>query len=285
MTRRWPDARPLDTSGLDLDAYCRRIGFAGPRTATRATLEQLVARHAAAIPFENIEVLARRVPALDTAGLQRKMVAQRRGGYCFEQNGLLRRVLQAFGFDAHPLEARIRSGIPADVVTGRTHLLTRVVLDGADHLADVGCGVIAPVAPLALASSQAQPAATGRYRLVDAGPELLLQALAGDDWQDGYAIQPGAPAPVDAEIGNWWVATHPTSMLANHLLVGRALDDGRLRLFDRKLSVFRPETAAPHEQVLQSRAELADALADGFGLDVTDADLDAVMTVLDRLPG
>ena len=284
MTRAWPPGRPQSIDGLDLDAYCRRIGFTGPRTPTHATLARLVSLHAAALPFENIEVLARRVPALDLAGLQRKMIAQRRGGYCFEQNGLLRHVLQAFGFDAHPLEARIRSRIPADVVTGRTHLVTRVVLDGADHLVDVGCGTIAPVAPLALASPAEQPAATGRYRLVDVGSELLLQSLAADGWQDAYAIQPGAPAPVDAEIGNWWVATHPASMLANNLLVGRALDDGRLRLFNHRLSAFRPESAEPVEQLLQTRAEFADVLADGFGLDVADADLDAVMAALDRLP-
>ncbi len=284
MTRRWPDGRPLESAGLDLDAYCRRVGFTGPRTPTRATLERLVTLHAAAIPFENIEVLARRVPALDSAGLQRKMVAQRRGGYCFEQNGLLRRVLQAFGFDTHPLEARIRSRIPADVITGRTHLATRVVLDGVDHLVDVGCGTIAPVAPLRLASHDEQAAGSGRYRLVDAGTELLLQALAADGWQDCYAIQPGAPAPVDAEIGNWWVATHPGSTLGQNLLVGRAIDDGRLRLFNHKLSAFRPEIAAPHEQLLQTRAEFADALADGFGLDIASADLDAVMATLDRLP-
>jgi arylamine N-acetyltransferase len=92
------------------------------------------------------------------------------------------------------------------------------------------------------------------------------------------------PHAIDAELGNWWVATHPKSMLANNLLVGRAMPGGRLRLFNRRLSTFRPECAAPTEQLLQSRAEFADVLADGFGLDVAPADLDAVMAALGRLP-
>ena len=275
---------PLDVGELDLDAYRRRIGFAGALAPTRDCLADLVLAHAAAIPFENIEVLARRVPRLDLPGLQDKMIRQRRGGYCFEQNTLFRGVLQAIGFDVQPMEARIRSGVPADVVTARTHLATRVVLDGVDHMVDVGCSTVAPLAPLVLASREEQAAHGGVYRFVDAGGELLLQTLAAGDWTDCYQLQPGAPHAIDCEAGNWFVATHPKSMLGHNLLMGRAIAGGRLRLFNRRLSTFRPQAAAPVEQELQTRAEFADVLADDFGLDVATADLDAVMAALDRLP-
>jgi N-hydroxyarylamine O-acetyltransferase len=280
----WPQVAPVDTTALDLEAYLRRIGFPGMPAPTRDDLDRLIRCHAMAIPFENIEVLARRVPRLDTDGLQRKMVQQRRGGYCFEQNQLFRGVLQACGFDAHPLEARIRVGVPEAVVTGRTHLATRVVLDGVDHLVDVGCGGIAPLAPLSLASREPQAAGTGTFRFAGAGPDLMLQTLTADGWIDGYRLLPGAPHPIDCEMGNWFVATHPTSMLGRNLLVARALEDGRLRLFNHRLSTFRPESAAPVERLLQTRAEFAEVLADGFGLDVAAADLDAVMAALERLP-
>ena len=271
-------------SELDLAAYLRRIGFAGTPAPTRECLERLVRLHASAVPFVNIEVLARRVPRLDLAGLQAKMVHRRRGGYCFEQNTLLRNALHAIGFQAQAMEARIRSGVAADVVTARTHLATRVRLDGADHLVDVGCGILAPTAPLALASRDAQPAGTGLYRLVDVGAELLLQQREPAGWKDCYQLQPGVPHPIDCEMGNWFVATWPKSMLAANLLVGRAIEGGRLRLFNRRLSAFRPETAAPVERDLHTRAEFADVLADGFGLDVAPAELDAVMAALDRQP-
>jgi len=272
------------TCDFDLGGYLRRIGFAGTPAPTRACLEQVVALHAGAVPFENIEVLARRVPRLDLDALQGKMVRQRRGGYCFEQNTLMRSALQAIGFDAHAMEARIRSGVPADVVTARTHLATRVVLDGAELLVDVGCGVLAPTAPLALGRRDTQAAGSGLYRLVDVGDELLLQQRELAGWKDCYQLQPGAPQPIDCEMGNWFVATWPKSMLAANLLVGRAIEGGRLRLFNRRLSAFQPEHAAPVERDLHSRAEFSDVLADGFGLDVAPADLDAVMAALDRLP-
>jgi N-hydroxyarylamine O-acetyltransferase len=274
----------MSSPQLDLDAYRRRIGFSDALAPTRACLERLVDRHASAIAFENIEVLARRVPRLDLEGLQDKLVRRRRGGYCFEQNTLFRAVLQAAGFEAAPMEARIRSGVPADVVTGRTHLATRVTLDGEALLVDVGCGTIAPTAPLRLADRGAQAAGTGFYRLVDVDDELLLQTREPAGWKDCYQLLPSRPHPIDCEMGNWFVATGPTSMLAKNLLVGRAIDGGRLRLFNRRLSAFQPECAAPVERELHTRAEFADVLADGFGLDVAAADLDAVMSVLDGLP-
>ena len=284
MTLDAPRVPALDVGALDLEAYRRRIGLDGPLAPTRECLDRLILAHAGAIPFENIEVLARRVPRLDLAGLQDKLVRQRRGGYCFEQNTLFRAVLQAIGFDVQPMEARIRAGVPADVVTGRTHLATRVVVDGVALLADVGCGTIAPAASIRLDRRDGQAAGTGEHRLVDAGDSLLLQARGEKGWADSYQLLPGVPHAIDCEMGNWFVATHPKSMLGANLLVGRAIPGGRLRLFNRTLSTFRPECAAPAEQSLQSRAEFADVLADGFGLDVAPADLDAVMAALDRLP-
>ena len=275
---------PLDVRELDIEAYRRRIGFEGPLAPTRDCLQRLILAHAAALPFENIEVIARRVPRLDLAGLQDKMLRQRRGGYCFEQNTLFRAVLQAVGFDVQPMEARIRSGVAADVVTARTHLATRVTLDGVAHMADVGCSTVAPLAPLVLASRAQQPAGSGVYRFVEIGDELLLQTLAADAWTDCYQLMPSSPHAIDCEMGNWFVATHPKSFLAHNLLLGRAIEGGRLRLFNRRLSAFQPQRAAPVERDLHSRAEFADVLADGFGLDVAPADLDAVMAALDKLP-
>jgi N-hydroxyarylamine O-acetyltransferase len=270
------------TDTFDLAAYQRRIGFAGTIEPTLDCLTRLIEHHAAAIPFENIEVLARRVPALDDAGLQAKLVQRRRGGYCFEQNTLFRGVLHASGFTVAPMEARIRAGVPADVRTGRTHLATRVTLAGVDHLVDVGCGAIAPLAPLPLASRAEQAAGSGRYRFVDVDDDLLLQTATHEGWVDCYRIAASAPLQIDCELANWFVATHPTSMLGHNLLVARAIPGGRLRLFNTRLSTFRPESAAPTEQALATRAEFADAFADGFGLDIAHADLDAVMGALAR---
>ena len=142
-------------------------------------------------------------------GLQDKMVRQRRGGYCFEQNTLFRAVLQAIGFEAQPMEARIRSGVPADVVTGRTHLATRVVLDGVDHLVDVGCGGIAPLAPLALAAATSRPRAPASTASSTSATNCCCRRAPATAGTDGYRCCPARRTPIDCEMGNWFVATHP----------------------------------------------------------------------------
>ncbi|MES3014741.1 MAG: arylamine N-acetyltransferase, partial [Pseudomonadota bacterium] len=78
---------------IDLDAYFRRIAYSGPRTPTLDALSAILAGHTAAIPFENMDALLGSAPLLAPAALQAKLVDQRRGGYCYEQNALLRLAL------------------------------------------------------------------------------------------------------------------------------------------------------------------------------------------------
>ena len=267
---------------IDLDAYKRRIGLDGPVTPTLETLARLIDGHAAAIPFENIDVLAGRVPRLDAASVQQKLVQGRRGGYCFEQNGLFLAGLRQAGFVVTGLEARVRAGVPDDVITPRTHMALRVTLDGAEHLADVGFGGLAPSAPLDLRSRAPQRTTCGAYRFVDSGSDRLLQAETHDGWTDCYRIGPTEPHAIDYEMGNWFVATHPKSMLRQNLLVSRSVPGGRLTLFNRQLSLRRPAPARPEEQTLRTRAEFADVLADAFGLQIDAADLDVVMAAIER---
>src|SRR3954451_18267328 len=82
----------------DLTAYLDRIGYAGPREPTLAALHGIVAAHATAIPFENIDPLLGRGVRLDTGSLVAKMVGGGGGGYCFEHNTLLLHALRAIGF-------------------------------------------------------------------------------------------------------------------------------------------------------------------------------------------
>ena len=268
---------------LDLDAYRRRIGFDGDATPTLATLARLIERHAATIAFENIEVLAGRVPDLGREALERKMVQGSRGGYCYEQNTLFHAVLRAIGFDVAALEARVRHGVPADVVTGRTHMALRVRIDGVDYLADVGFGGLAPTTPVRLDDESLTTDRVAAYRIVAADQDRLLQLVHGSESTDCYRIVASRPEHRDHELGNWFVATHPGSMLGRNLLAGIATAAGRLTLFNRKLTLrTRDDT---QETTLRSRAEFARVLADDFGLALGDADLDAVMQAVGRDDG
>src|SRR5690606_7025466 len=134
---------------LDLDAYCARIGYDGPREPTLATLRALHALHPAAIAFEALDVMLGRGIDLAPAAVEAKLVHQRRGGYCFEQNGLFQRVLAAMGFEVEALLARVLWRTPADAPPRpRTHMALRVMVEGEPWLADVGFGGCVMTAPL-----------------------------------------------------------------------------------------------------------------------------------------
>jgi N-hydroxyarylamine O-acetyltransferase len=269
----------------DFDAYFHRIEFDGGAAPTLATLARLVERHAASIPFENTDVLCGRVPRLDLASLHDKLVGRRRGGYCFEQNAFFVAALRHIGFDAAGLEARARYGVPADVVTARTHMAIRVTIDGERYLADVGFGGLAPTRPLKVIELQVQADAVDAYRLLAADDDLVLQRRSGEGWSDCYRVAPSLPHPIDYEMGNWFVATHPNAFLRQNLLVARTTPGGRLTLFNDKLTLRRPAPAPEEERTLSSRAELGDALADEFGLPLDGGDLDAVSAVVERRRG
>src|SRR5689334_22686545 len=107
---------------FDLDSYLARIGYDGPRAPTLPVLRALTAAHTQAIPFENLDVLLGRRIDLAIDAVFDKLVRRRRGGYCFEQNGLLLQVLQALGFEARPVSARVRIDRPRTDTPPRTHM-------------------------------------------------------------------------------------------------------------------------------------------------------------------
>ena len=95
-------------SDVDLDAYCARVGYAGPCEPTLEVLQSLQRLHPAAIPFEAIDVQLGCGVSLDPAVVDAKLIGARRGGYCFEQNSLFKRVLRTMGFEVSNLLARPR---------------------------------------------------------------------------------------------------------------------------------------------------------------------------------
>lgn len=254
-------------SGLipNLDAYFARIGYSGPREATLAVLTAIHQHHARAIPFENLDVLLGRPISLELAAIERKLVHDRRGGYCFEQNGLLRDVLRALGFRVTPLIARVRWQVPADVVTPLTHMLLRVEVGDRSFLADVGFGSRSLYAPLLFEFDREQTTSLEPRRLVPRGPVVVQQSRTGDAWDDVYEFFPHEAPAVDFELGNWFTSTHPQSRFRQNLTLARAGDGCRHALFNREF-IVRYADGRAESRPLATPDELLDVLAEFFGL-------------------
>ena len=261
---------------IDLDAYFARIGYSGPRAPTLETLKALHFAHATAIPFENLDVLAKRPILLDPPVLQKKLVAQKRGGYCFEVNGLFAAVLRQLGFNVMTLIGRVRWKTPDTIDTGPSHMLSLVDLPEGRFLADIGFGGLTMTGPIRLETDSEQQTPHEPRRLLADGDGYMLQAKLGEEWGNVYRFTLDPQTRADYEIANWYTSTHPQSIFAQFLIVARPLADRRITLFNCNLTIRHLDGRVENRR-LESSEEIAAALAEHFDLPLSDEDRAVVL--------
>jgi N-hydroxyarylamine O-acetyltransferase len=256
---------------FDLDAYLARIGLGG-----RPSLAEVHLAHITSIPFENLDPHRGLPVSLAVEDLERKLVRERRGGYCFEQNLLLKAGLEALGAEVEMMLARVRVGAQPGAIRPRSHLLLRVRADGLDWHADVGFGngsLLEPL-PWGPGEEQAQSQSGWRFRIVAEGPELVLQTVRAGQWADVYAFLPQASPMVDLETSNWFTCTHPRSPFVTGLIVSKQSGDGaRTTLSDWSGLALTQETPGGGAAVTAVEpGAVPELLAARFGLEGFDVD-------------
>jgi N-hydroxyarylamine O-acetyltransferase len=266
---------------FDLGAYLDRIGLEETPEPTLAGLIQLQSAHRHHIPFENLDIPLGRGISLDRDRIYDKLVVQRRGGYCFEQNSLYLDVLHAIGFEARPLLARV--WLAADGVPPRTHTLNLVTIDDEAWIADAGFGG-SDVPPLRLmGGAEAETADGARHRLhfdpdhcwtlERRGPHGATDGRPPDtgDWYRQYSFTTEEVAPIDLELSNHWTATRPGTRFTTRCIVSLAPAGGFLSLVDRTLTV----TGATSETIaIDTAAQWRALVESAFGIALSDQDVD-----------
>ncbi|MDH5823680.1 arylamine N-acetyltransferase [Luteimonas sp. RD2P54] len=219
------------------DAYLQRLGHAQPPPPTLDTLRELQQRHTAEFPFETLSTLLGEPVPLDLPALERKLLHDRRGGYCYELNGLFMALLRELGYEVRALAGRVVMDGGADAA--RTHLLLLVTVDGVRHLADVGFGGLVPTAPLLLDDRGEQATPHESYRLDHDDGEYALHARVMGEWRPLYRFDLQPQSAVDCEVGNWYVSTHPASPFLGHLRAARTGPGIRKVLLNGRYSLHR----------------------------------------------
>ena len=249
----------------NLDAYFARIGYSGPREATLDVLTAIHALHPASIAFENLDPLLRRRIHLDEPRIAAKLVEAGRGGYCFEQNGLLHRVLTRLGFQVTGLAARVLLG-HAPGTTRRRHMLVRVDLAEGRYIADVGFGSWAMSAPLNLDREGDQQTPHGAFRIVRHDEAYFdVRTLINGEWTTLYRFSLEEQMPMDYEVSNWFCATHPESKFTTDLMAARLPAGRRLGLLNRRFSIHHPD-GRTERRLLVGAEEIADVLEREFAI-------------------
>lgn len=251
---------------LDLDRYCKRIGYSGPGEASLSVLQELHRLHPMAIPFESIDPWLARPVHLDISSIEEKLVRSNRGGYCYEQNTLFTAVLRMLGFKTSGMAGRVLyRSMPDGSEHPRSHMATLVHLREGDFIADVGFGGLTLTAPVKLTVGDIQKTPHERVRLLHIGGNYLLEAEVESEWRPLYEFGLEEHSQADYIMGNWFYSTYPGSPFVQRLVVVRACLDRRLVLLNTQLSVYFLNGTI-EKRALTSVEEIVHVLVNDFAL-------------------
>ncbi len=237
------------SDSVNLDSYLRRLGYEGDRRPTLETLAELQRRHVQRLPFENLTPFLGDEVVLDPEALERKLVREGRGGYCYEHNLLFLDVLSQLGFQARGLAARVFWKEHEDARPPATHMLLAVVIDGETWLVDTGFGALTPTAPLKLESEDPQTTPHEPFRVSRRGESYHLQARLGDSWRLLYSFDFREMWLADYELASWYLSHHPRSHFVTDLVAARVGQGRRHTLLNDRYTVRYPDGTSQRREL------------------------------------
>jgi N-hydroxyarylamine O-acetyltransferase len=249
---------------MDIQSYLRRIAYDGSVEPSVQTLRELHRAHMLAVPFENLDIHLDRRIALEDAAIFSKIVDSRRGGFCYEMNGLFAAMLKGMGFRVDMLSASVARengsfGPPFDHMALLVHLDKR-------WLADVGFGD-SFCEPVLLDERGEQMRDGYAYRIIDDSVNFILQRREDEGlWKDQYRFTLKPYEYRDYEERCRYHETSPESNFTRRCVCSRATDEGRITLSGMRLIITRG--SHKEERLLEDESQYAAALKDHFGVDL-----------------
>ncbi|HUG32641.1 MAG TPA: arylamine N-acetyltransferase [Acidimicrobiia bacterium] len=229
---------------MNVEAYLDRIGLSEPLEPDLAYLERLQRAHLTAIPFENLDVYARREMRTEDTWSISKLVDRGRGGWCFELNGAFANLLEELGYDVKRLAAHVVQGSGAPMPT---HLSLEVALD-RPYLVDVGFGD-SFIKPLPLDSGGPHDGGTGDYGFVFDGERVTLVSYEADGTvEPHYRFERTDRQLADFEEASVYLRTTPGLQWTQARFATRLLDGGpdRVTLLSDRIKFRRSGTWTEH---------------------------------------
>jgi N-hydroxyarylamine O-acetyltransferase len=249
---------------LDLDAYLARINYAGPRTPDYDTLAGILRNHSASIPFESFDVLLGRPIRLDPEALQAKIVAGRRGGYCFEHGSLMHAALESIGFAPVRHASRVVL-FEQRHESVRQHMFLTVAVGGVTYVVDPGFGPFACQLPIPLDGTPV-PTGAPTHRLSREGNDWILYVTQEGKEVPAWISTMEEEYPVDFEMMNYYISTHPASFFTHNIIASAATEEGRVNIMNQDVNIIR--NGAGHSLRLTDRKGLRSLVAQHFGFDL-----------------
>ena len=247
---------------MDVTAYLKRINYKGPLTPTADTLRHLQLAHLHSVPFENLSIHTGEPIVLNDSALFEKIVTRRRGGFCYELNGLFAALLRELGFDVKMLSAKVANAT-GELGPEFDHMALLVTLSER-RLVDVGFGDSFRE-PLLLDDRTEQLQGGDTFRIDAVGDHLVLMRRVNDgEWKTQYrfSLEPHVYADY-AEMCRYH-QTSPQSHFTQRRICSRATPDGRVTLSEMRL--ITTNGREKHERELADEREYGEVLRERFGI-------------------
>jgi N-hydroxyarylamine O-acetyltransferase len=248
---------------MDVAAYLDRIHYRGPLEPTAETLRQLQVAHLLSVPFENLSIHSGEPIQLDDEALFEKVVVRRRGGFCYELNGLFAALLRALGFHVTMLSADVMNAA-GEFGPEFDHMALLVTL-AERWLVDVGFGDSFRE-PLLLDERGEQVQGRRAYRIDDTGDGrlVLMQREEGGEWKAQYRFRLEPHVYADYAEMCRYHQTSPKSHFTQRRICSLATPEGRVTLSQMRLITTR--AGERQERELADDREYAEALREHFAI-------------------
>ena len=252
----------MKATNFDLPSYLARIGFDGEPSPDFETLKRLMRCQLFSVPFENLDVQAGKIPSLAPEAIYAKIVERRRGGYCYEVNGIFAMALEALGISYRFVAAR---PMTYAVRRPKTHVAIIASIDGEEWLCDLGFGgygIREPIDLRWLDRELTQDYDTFMLTMAS-GRNYLLQSFIDGEWKKLYEFNLCPQEWVDFEPANWLNATHPESIFVQGRIVVLQHPTGKSILSGER---FRYVSEGRVEEKIVSKDDILELLRRNFML-------------------
>jgi N-hydroxyarylamine O-acetyltransferase len=247
--------------------YLQALGLQ-QRNPDRAFLSDMTQRHVAQFAFCSIGPRLGDELPLDLDSLYRRIVVQKRGGYCFEQNGLFYRILEELGFAVRLYLCRVIHN--QDNHPGLTHRITMVELDGERYVADVGFGPMGPRKPVSMSKAEARDEHRV-FRIAEPrSGEYHMQTLKDGEFYSLYRFELARYGQIDCEMGHFYSHKHPKASFVNDLVASRIMDREVRSL--RNLEYWIITRSGTQNKSIGDAHQLKTILRDEFDIQITDSE-------------
>ena len=255
---------------MNIDAYLARINYSGSRVPSAQTLRDLHVAHLRAVPFENLSIHAGEPIILDDEALFRKIVERKRGGFCYELNGLFAALLRELGFHVEKLAAGVAKKSTATELSQVEfgplfdHMALLVTLED-QWLADVGFGD-SFVEPFRI-DDQDHIEGTQAFRVVTVNSDrILLRRNGNDSWKTEYRFTLTPYEYADYEAMCVFHQTSPESHFTQNRICSRMTENGRITLSGMRLITTNGPEQVRADVAIKDHDEYDRLLRDEFGI-------------------